>query len=286
MSIEMQELLSMSIGSTRQLNVKITPDSATNKTVTWTTTDPSGVITILNGMVKAVKAGYAYVHAKAGVYTATCYVKVSEKTHLSSIKQDVFWCQTGGWSNLDGDGSAECARTAIATMVSINTNSIFTPNETVSDSSSITIYGIKKVRNDADGDGISDDIDYSYSDLIKKGTRRGFYRYKFSSEVEILYAINYELNNGRAVVVKTNGSSYKQHWVTVTKVDSTESGFAQLYGIDPWYNGSNLSNEKTGLYDSTNLSKSGEIQLINGVKNNGNNPDFNPEYRIFTFNLD
>ena len=64
---------------TFQLTATVGPDDATDKTVTWTSGD-AAVVTVTNGLVKALKEGTATVTAKAGDKTATCTVKVSNAT--------------------------------------------------------------------------------------------------------------------------------------------------------------------------------------------------------------
>ena len=60
------------------LTAIVKPDNATDKTVTWTTSDAS-IATVQDGLVKAVKAGTAIVSAVAGDITSTCSVVIKQK---------------------------------------------------------------------------------------------------------------------------------------------------------------------------------------------------------------
>ncbi len=63
-------------GETITLTATVTPDNATDKTVSWTTSD-AAVATVSDGKVSAVKEGEAIISAKAGNKTAECKVTVS-----------------------------------------------------------------------------------------------------------------------------------------------------------------------------------------------------------------
>ena len=73
-----QSTLSLTIGSSASLTAKVSPDNATNKTVTWSSSK-SSVATVSNGTVKAVAEGTATIMAKAGGKSATCLVTVTSK---------------------------------------------------------------------------------------------------------------------------------------------------------------------------------------------------------------
>ena len=66
----------------------VKPDNATDKTVTWTSSDPE-VATVDGGVVTAVKEGTATITAKAGDKTAACEVTVKKKTvAVESVELD------------------------------------------------------------------------------------------------------------------------------------------------------------------------------------------------------
>lgn len=74
--------LSLKTGQTATLTASVSPGNATNKNVTWTSSN-TGVASVSNGTVKAVSAGSATITAKAADGSgkmATCSVTVT-KTH-------------------------------------------------------------------------------------------------------------------------------------------------------------------------------------------------------------
>ena len=70
-------LLELLEGDTEILTATVKPDDATDKTVTWTTSDAS-VATVEDGKVTAIKEGKAFITAKAGDQRAVCEVRVSK----------------------------------------------------------------------------------------------------------------------------------------------------------------------------------------------------------------
>ena len=80
------ESLSLKAGERVTLSATVKPDDATDKTVTWTTSDAS-IATVSDGVVIAKKVGSATITAKAGDKTATCTVTVVA-TPVTSVTLD------------------------------------------------------------------------------------------------------------------------------------------------------------------------------------------------------
>ncbi len=71
--------LTLTEGGSETLTATVTPDNATDKTVTWTSNKES-VATVENGVVTAVGEGTATITATAGGYEASCVVTVNPAT--------------------------------------------------------------------------------------------------------------------------------------------------------------------------------------------------------------
>ena len=82
-----QTSLTMYENEQKELKATVTPDNATDKTVTWSSSN-AAVATVSGGLVKALKEGNATITASAGNYNATCNVKVN-KVVISKVLQAV-----------------------------------------------------------------------------------------------------------------------------------------------------------------------------------------------------
>ena len=82
--------LSLEVGQTATLTATIYPEDATEKAVTWTSSDTSVASVDESGTVKALKKGSATITAKAGDKSAACAVTVSNIPFVISPTEAVF----------------------------------------------------------------------------------------------------------------------------------------------------------------------------------------------------
>ena len=91
-------------GETLTLTATVAPDDATDKTVTWTTSDAS-VATVADGVVTAVAAGTAIITATSNddaTKTATCTVTVSPAGYSVALKEGTD--DATNWQGKAGEG--------------------------------------------------------------------------------------------------------------------------------------------------------------------------------------
>lgn len=177
-----------------------------------------------------------------------------------------FWCQTGGWG-FANEGKSSCMRTAAATLVSINSGVTVKPTDVASDVSSIKINGVTHNRN-------GNKTSYNYS----SGADTGLTLYDLNNQTDLINAVNNELKNNRAVMVKTTTSKGYEHWVTITgtKNGKPAASYNDLVGVDPWYNGGNSHNPQPGIEDSSSSNYSG-VFTVSDIRS------LNMEYKIMTY---
>ena len=90
--------MTLIVGKNATLTATVKPDNATDKTVTWTTSNAK-VATVTDGVVTAVATGTSNITAKAGDKTATCAITVVNKP---VINLPVTSMETGGRVDMPG----------------------------------------------------------------------------------------------------------------------------------------------------------------------------------------
>lgn len=82
--------LTLEVGGEETLTATVTPDNATNKTVTWSSSN-NAVATVANGKVTAVAAGIATITATADGKSATCTVTVNAPVTVDYTVTETEW---------------------------------------------------------------------------------------------------------------------------------------------------------------------------------------------------
>lgn len=89
------------VGETLQLTATVLPDDATDKTVTWSTSN-AGLASVENGLVTALAAGEATITAMAGEWSASCTVTISEPFSYGGLCLEAIGGGTVSISNPNG----------------------------------------------------------------------------------------------------------------------------------------------------------------------------------------
>lgn len=80
--------IQLKVGENAHLEVSIRPDDATNKTVKWSSSNPT-VVSVNDGLVEAVSVGGAVIVAEVDGKTAKCSIKVTPAyVNVESITLD------------------------------------------------------------------------------------------------------------------------------------------------------------------------------------------------------
>lgn len=85
-----KQKVTLHVGDTMMLTATVKPDTAQNKTVTWSSDDPD-VATVENGTVHALRAGLATITVETvdGGFTAECVVKVRDDEPVHPPKPEI-----------------------------------------------------------------------------------------------------------------------------------------------------------------------------------------------------
>lgn len=212
----------------------------------------------------AMKAGISVSSTGAPQITGSNEARIygEEVTRI----RGTFWRQTGGWG-FENEGKQSCMRTATATLVSINSGVNVEPTDVT--------YGVDEVK--VNGNIIERNENKTSNDYAN-GVESGLTLYTLNNQTDLINAVNNELKNNRAVMVKTKTNSGYDHWVTITgtKNGKPATSYNDLVGVDPWYNGGNSHNPQSGILDSSSSAYSG-VFTVSSIRT------LNTQYRIMTY---
>lgn len=94
-----KDKITLNVDATFTLTATVTPNDATDKTVTWTSEDPS-VAKVENGVVMGLSAGKTYVKATAGEVTKSCEVTVVVPVESVSLNKTTLALDKGAYETL------------------------------------------------------------------------------------------------------------------------------------------------------------------------------------------
>ena len=174
--------LTLTVGSSETLSASVSPDNATDKTVTWTT-NKSSVATVSDGKVTAVAEGSATITVTTndGNKTATCTVTVTPKPKYTvtlnagsgTCAASVTETSAGAGVTLPRptlDGCDEWSfagwKTISAVTTETTTEPTLIPAGAYSPTSDITLYAVYKRTETTSGGGGTENISnqYTFSD--------------------------------------------------------------------------------------------------------------------------
>ena len=171
-----QTSLTLTAGNSETLTATVLPNNATDKTITWSTSN-SSVATVRNGEVTAVAEGSATITVTTndGNKTATCTVTVTPKPKYTvtldagpgTCAASVTESSAGAGVNLptpticDGWTFAGWATSAVATETSSKPATLLTG--TYKPTSNITLYAVYQRTEETEGNGGTENVTRSYT---------------------------------------------------------------------------------------------------------------------------
>ena len=232
--------LTLTVGNSETLTATVSPDNATNKTVTWSTSD-ANIATVSNGKVTAVAEGTAKVTVTTtdGGKTATCNVTVNPKPKYTVT------LVPGSGSVTDteleepnaGDGvtlptpTLDCGvwkfagwKTTSAVTTETTTKPTLIAAGTYKPASNITLYAVYQRTETTQGGGGTQNKTYTHSITSKTWSANG---------AQTLNSISWTLNNNGSYYGYdgTKGQQVGSSGSPATSMTLTTSGFASATKI-------------------------------------------------------
>ncbi len=276
--------ITLEIDETQTLTATLAPDNATDKTVTWTVA-PSGVVSVENGVITALKDGTATVTATANGKSANCTVTVNAPLtnadvmkylndmnfikrivegeggeYVASNVKDVIWYVTKDGKNITGANLLFTYQIDANRLVPHLDNIIF--NEPLTQKSIIENKTVTSTISKLYSNIIFDTIQAEHTDLTNAICDKLFGAKTNSTRYIIDHggnSLDSQLGNAlRYTVIEITDTNIKEQRIHISYA-STDSGLiTNLADSTKYYLPTNIESEKTCNITGTLLEDNAE----------------------------
>lgn len=276
--------ITLEIDETHTLTATLAPDNATDKTVTWTVA-PSGVVSVENGVITALKDGTATVTATANGKSANCTVTVNAPLtnadvmkylndmnfikrivegeggeYVASNVKDVIWYVTKDGKNITGANLLFTYQIDANRLVPHLDNIIF--NEPLTQKSIIENKTVTSTISKLYSNIIFDTIQAEHTDLTNAICDKLFGAKTNSTRYIIDHggnSLDSQLGNAlRYTVIEITDTNIKEQRIHISYA-STDSGLiTNLADSTKYYLPTNIESEKTCNITGTLLEDNAE----------------------------
>lgn len=217
--------LNLNIGGTYTLVASVNPYNATNKTVTWSSSN-SRIASVVNGKVTGVSAGTAIITASAGGKSASTYVTVKANDYLDVATTNLVLDVDDIYNISAYSNGVIYYRSSDTNVLTVNSNGRITAKKKGKASVYVTANNIQKVINvtveerdylEVDATRLSLEVG-EYHNIRYSASETPVFRSGNSSVVTVdRYGKITAKSAGSATIYVTSGNVERRVFVTVTR---------------------------------------------------------------------
>lgn len=262
--------ITLEAGATETLTATVLPENATDKTVTWETSNAE-VATVANGVVTAVAKGEATITAKAGEKSATCKVTVNEPAPAYLIIAEAKEKSVGETITVRGEVTAVSGKSA---YIADETGGFYVYNWSYNGDDTAIVDGSWVLGMDVEVHGKIAE----FSNLIQisnwdDARIEGTYAIEIEDEVTPMTPIALTEEGYKALTEKDAGNLYKFTAEYVSGTPSTGNNVSTT-----WKLGSTNITLRTDKYDKVGIDETfvaGDVyEITTPLSWYGSNPQF------------